>query len=108
MRNRRPPNCAVEATINVIGGRWKSLILWNLRDGPLRFAELLALTPGVSKRILTRQLRELEEDGIVLRTDYDEMVPHTDYRLTTKGATLRPMLHALHEWGVEHTDFEKV
>lgn len=106
-RSRRQPNCAVEATIAVIGGRWKSLILWNLRDDPLRFTQLQALTPGISKRILTRQLRELEDDGIVMKTTYAEAVPHTDYRLSEKGQSLRPIFHALHEWGIANTGYEK-
>ena len=91
----------------VIAGRWKSLILWTLRDDPVRFLDLQGRMPGISRRMLTRQLRELEEDGIVERTVYAGAVPHTDYRLSERGRTLRPVLDALHEWGIAHTEFEK-
>ena len=106
-RTTREPNCGVEATINVIGGRWKSWILWTLRDEALRFLELQGRMPGISNRMLTRQLRELGEDGIVERRVYAEAVPHTDYRLTARGAGLRPILDAMHDWGVENTAFTK-
>ncbi|WP_028080089.1 winged helix-turn-helix transcriptional regulator [Solimonas soli] len=93
--------CAVEAALDAIGGKWKGLILYHLtRSGTLRFNELKRLLPGVTQRMLTKQLRELEAEALVLRTVYAEVPPRVEYRLSAEGLELRPVIEALREWGV--------
>ena len=95
--------CPVEATLNVIGGKWKGIALYHLLvDGTLRFNELKRRVGNVTQRMLTKQLRELEEDGLINRHVYAEVPPKVEYSLTEKGKTLSPILIALREWGVEH------
>jgi DNA-binding HxlR family transcriptional regulator len=97
--------CPVEATLNVIGGKWKVVILFRLtHEGTLRFAELRRKIPGVSERMLTQQLRELEHDGIVHREVYAEVPPKVEYSLTEYGRTLRPITEAMCKWGRKHTE----
>jgi DNA-binding HxlR family transcriptional regulator len=102
----RPParryNCPVEAALDVIGGKWKVLILCWLKQGVHRFGELRRRIPGVSERMLTQQLRELERDGIVHRRVFPEVPPRVEYSLTDFGETLRPVLALLQEWGQKH------
>ena len=96
-------HCPVEATLDVIGGKWKVVILFHLtHDGTHRFAELRRKIPGVSERMLTQQLRELEEDGIVHREVYPEVPPKVEYSLTEYGRTLRPITEVMCEWGQRH------
>jgi DNA-binding HxlR family transcriptional regulator len=96
-------NCPVEATLSVIGGKWKVVILFHLsRSGTLRFAELRRKIPAVSERMLTQQLRELETDGIVHRKIYPEVPPKVEYSLTAYGKTLRPICDIMCEWGTKH------
>jgi DNA-binding HxlR family transcriptional regulator len=96
-------HCPVEATLDVIGGKWKVVILFHLtHDGTHRFAELRRKIPGVSERMLTQQLRELEEDGIVHREVYPEVPPKVEYSLTEYGRTLRPITEVMCEWGQKH------
>lgn len=90
--------CSVEATLDVIGGKWKGVILFHLLDGTMRFNALRRLLPDVTPRMLTLQLRELEEDGVILRTVYAEVPPRVEYCLTPFGASLRPLL-LMREWG---------
>ncbi len=97
------PGCPVEAALNVIGGKWKGIVLYHLLvDGTLRFNELKRKTGDVTQRMLTKQLRELEEDGLVIRRVYAEVPPKVEYSLSKEGETLRPVLLALRDWGVEH------
>ncbi|MDC7220571.1 MAG: helix-turn-helix domain-containing protein [Spirochaetales bacterium] len=97
-----PLGCPVEATLNVIGGKWKGIILYHLMtDGTLRFNELKRRVGEVTQRMLTKQLRELEEDGLINRKVYAQVPPKVEYSMTAKGETLRPILLALKEWGVE-------
>ena len=91
--------CAVEATISVVGGVWKPVVLFHLLGGTLRFNALCRLTPSATPRMLTLQLRELEADGIVRRTVYPEVPPKVEYDLTEFGRTLEPILVAMREWG---------
>ncbi|WP_048149225.1 winged helix-turn-helix transcriptional regulator [Methanolacinia paynteri] len=98
-KNGKTYHCSVEASLDVIGGKWKPLILWKLGDGVMRFSELQRTLPGVNAKMLTKQLRELEEDGIVLRTVYPEVPPRVEYSITEFGMTLIPVLQALCKWG---------
>lgn len=91
--------CAVETTMSVIGGRWKSVVLFRLLDGKKRFSELRRMMPNVSQRMLTVQLRELEEADLLKRTVHAEVPPRVDYELTALGKSLEPTLHAMCEWG---------
>jgi DNA-binding HxlR family transcriptional regulator len=91
--------CAVEATLGVIGGRWKAAVLSQLSSGTKRFGQLRKLLPNVTQRMLTLQLRELEQDGLVRRTVYAEVPPRVEYDLTAWGRSLEPILLAMCEWG---------
>jgi DNA-binding HxlR family transcriptional regulator len=92
-------NCPVEATMGVIGGKWKVIIIHHLLDGTKRFSELRRLIPQVTQRMLTSQLRELERDGVVHREVYPQVPPKVEYSLTELGKTLEPVLLVMHDWG---------
>ncbi len=92
-------NCPVEATMEVIGGKWKVIIIHHLLDGTKRFSELRRLIPQVTQRMLTSQLRELESDGAVHREVYPQVPPKVEYSLTKLGKTLEPVLLVMHDWG---------
>lgn len=95
--------CTVEATLNLIGGKWKGVILYRLlTEQVLRFNELRRLLPNITQRMLTNQLRELESDGLIARKVYPEVPPKVEYRLTDYGHTLAPVIHALKAWGDTH------
>ncbi len=91
--------CPVQATINVLSGKWKVQAVWHLSFGPRRFAELRNLLRGVSARVLTAQLRELEKDGVVTRTAVRSSPPKVTYSLSPSGQTLVPLLEDLCDWG---------
>ena len=99
--------CPVEATLDLIGGRWKGVILFNLIGGPVRFNELRRRMPDVSQRVMTRQLRELEAADIVSRTLTPTVPPRVDYALTEHGATLAPVIQAMRDWGHVYLDAKK-
>jgi DNA-binding HxlR family transcriptional regulator len=94
--------CPVEAALGLIGGKWKGIVLYHLMGGTLRFSELRRRIPGVTQRMLTTQLRELEADGLVLRVVHPEVPPRVEYSLSAKGRTLEPVIMALKAWGEEH------
>ena len=94
--------CPVEAALEEIGGKWKGLALFHLTSGTKRFNELKRLCGTVTQRMLTKQLRELEADGLVTRTVFPVVPPKVEYALTRKGEALAPILFALREWGIEH------
>nr|WP_264018263.1 helix-turn-helix domain-containing protein [Mycobacterium noviomagense] len=95
--------CPVEATLAVIGGKWKAVLIFHLMtDGAQRFAELRSKTRGISDRVLSRQLRELESDGIVHREVFAEVPPRVVYSLTEYGQSLRPVTEAMCAWGKRH------
>ena len=94
--------CPIEALMEAVGGKWKPVILYYLLGGTRRFGELKRLVPGVSQRMLTQHLRELEADGIVHREVYKEVPPKVEYSLTELGRTLEPVLLTMNEWAEEH------
>ncbi|ELK46400.1 helix-turn-helix domain-containing protein [Halobacillus sp. ACCC02827] len=95
--------CSIEYTLNKIGGKWKTVILWHLTvDGTHRYNALRRLLPGVSHKVLSQQLKELEEDGFIDRTAYNTIPPKVEYSITASGKTLLPILEAMHRWGTEH------
>ncbi len=101
--------CPVAATLSVIGGKWKAVILYHLSHKRVyRFAELRREIPGISERILTQQLRQLERDEIVHREVYPEVPPKVEYSLTNYGKTLRPICEAMCDWGTKHVSRAKV
>ncbi|MET4165103.1 DNA-binding HxlR family transcriptional regulator [Gordonia terrae] len=91
--------CPVEVSVAVLGGSWKMTIVKNLLEGPMRYGALGRAVGPVTPRVLTRQLRELESDGIVQRTAYPEVPPRVEYSLTEQGHALSPFVSALNEWG---------
>lgn len=93
--------CPVTATINVIGGRWKAIILYVLSDNTRRFGEIAVRMPSVSRKVLTEQLKELEADGLITRVEYKEMPPRVEYSLTALGKSLSPLLDDMAAWGRE-------
>ena len=94
--------CPVEATLELIGGKWKGIILYYLLDGKLRFSELKRQIGCVTQRMLTKQLRELEQDGLVNRIVYAEVPPRVEYELTKEGSSLKPIVMSLKKWGEKH------
>lgn len=96
--------CSVEATLDVIGGRWKGVILFHLLTGTKRFNQLQRLTSGCTQRMLTLQLRELERDGVVNRKVYAEVPPRVEYSLTEFGRSLEPILLLMRDWGDQYID----
>ena len=95
-------NCPVTATVGIIGGKWKPPILSRLVEGGKRFGQLQRLVPHVTKKMLTQQLRELEQDGIVRRKVYDQVPPKVEYSLSEYGESLKPVLRAMEDWGIAH------
>jgi DNA-binding HxlR family transcriptional regulator len=98
----RTYNCPVEAAVDVFGGKWKALILWWLQQRTWRFAELRRQIPGITEKMLTQQLRELEADGIVNRRIYPTVPPKVEYSLTEYGLSLKRALRAICDWGQIH------
>jgi len=94
--------CPVEASLEMIGGKWKGVVLYHLLDGPLRFNALKRVVGDVTQRTLTKQLRELEGDGLLIRTVFPVIPPHVEYSLSEKGESLRPIVLALRDWGLVH------
>ncbi|WP_335936678.1 winged helix-turn-helix transcriptional regulator [Streptomyces sp. PTD5-9] len=96
--------CGIDTAMEVIGGKWKVLVLWALHENPcLRFGRLRRLLPGVTEKVLTSHLREMEADGIVRRVSYDEVPPRVEYSLTEDGARLNDALRPLAAWGRERS-----
>lgn len=101
-RHNQYDQCPVEATLDLIGGKWKGALLFRLSEQRRRFNELQRLLPKMTQRTLTNQLRELERDGLISRTVFPEVPPRVEYALTDLGRTLIPVLHAMKRWGEEH------
>lgn len=94
--------CPVQATSNVLAGKWKVLILWHLSFGSRRFAEIRNVLPGVTEKVLTAQLREMERDGVIERLVTERVPPRVDYQLTDAGRDLVPVMEAMGGWGTKY------
>ncbi|MCR6490528.1 helix-turn-helix transcriptional regulator [Amycolatopsis sp. OK19-0408] len=94
--------CEAREVLGIVGDKWALLVVRMLKDGPRRFTELKRSIDGISQRMLTATLRDLERDGIVIRTVVEVMPPHVSYELTTMGRTLREATAPLLEWSIEH------
>ena len=92
-------DCPIEATLDIVGGKWKILILFYLMRGTVRFGEFHRLIPKITQRMLTLQLRELEEDGVIQRAVYRQVPPKVEYSLTEFGKSLEPLLLLMRDWG---------
>lgn len=102
MENKVENNtCPVTATMNLIGGRWKPVILYHLADHTRRFGEISARMPSISRKVLSEQLKELEEDGLISRQQFKEIPPRVEYSLTELGKSVRPLLIHIATWGQE-------
>ena len=96
------PDCPVATTVQLIGSKWKLLIMRNLLVRPWRFNELRRDLEGVSQKVLTDSLRSMEEDGIVTRTVYPEVPPRVEYALSQMGESMRPIIKAMEDWGIAY------
>jgi DNA-binding HxlR family transcriptional regulator len=99
MARKRPRSCGIGPAFEVIGGKWKALILWEMHAEPRRFGELKRLVPGISEKVLIQQLRELEADGLLTRKAFPEIPPRVEYALTRFGSSLNEALAPLADWG---------
>lgn len=99
MPKKKPYNCGLGPAFEVIGGKWKGLILWEVSVAPRRFGELKRLVPGISEKMLIQQLREMETDGLVRRKIFREVPPRVEYSMTARGASLNKALGPLADWG---------
>lgn len=97
-------HCHMELTIDLIGGKWKSLILWHLGENTLRFSVLKKMLPQITQKMLTQQLRELEQDGLLKRFVYTQVPPKVEYSLTGEGKTLLPILESMCQWGINYAN----
>lgn len=93
----------MQITLDVIGGKWKPVVLYNLQNKTMRFNELCRAIPAITQKMLTQQLREMEHDGLVKRKIYPEIPPRVEYSITSYGKTLNPILTSMTEWGKKHT-----
>lgn len=92
-------HCALDVTMDYVGGKWKSIVLWYLRKGPKRFSELKKHIPQITEKMLSMQLKDLEQAGIISRAVFAQVPPRVEYALTEEGQTLLPMLEAMAAWG---------
>lgn len=97
-----PNNCTLVHTMNIIGNKWKPIILYLLSNGPLRFGMLIVFVPTISRKVLATQLKELEQDGLVIRKAYPEIPPRVEYSLSPKAIALLPALRILSDWAQAH------
>jgi DNA-binding HxlR family transcriptional regulator len=102
--NEKQYHCPVEITMGLLSGKWKSLMLWHLNEGTKRYKELERIVPGVSQKMLTQQLKELEKDGLILRTVYPEVPPRVEYSLTELGQSAFPILEMMHSWAIQQLE----
>jgi len=105
--NNTEYQCSMELTLDIIGGKWKPIILWYLSSSTLRFGELKKKMPKITQKMLTQQLKSLEENGLINRVVYNEIPPKVEYSLTDTGKTLIPILENLSEWAHEYINTNK-
>jgi DNA-binding HxlR family transcriptional regulator len=103
---KRETKCPVTGMLQIIGGKWKPVILYCLRSDKRRFGEISARIPDLSRKVLTQQLKELEEDGLLIRKQFNEIPPRVEYELTELGKSLTPVLNAMEKWGNENIIFK--
>lgn len=103
-----PNRCPVTASMQVLGGKWKTIILWAIGGGINRFGALQRAIPGITKKMLTQQLRELEDDGLVRREVFPVVPPKVEYTVTERGQSLQPVILALRDWGQKHVLGEEI
>jgi DNA-binding HxlR family transcriptional regulator len=97
-------NCSMELTLDIIGGKWKPIIIWYLGKSPLRFNELKRTLPKITQKMLTQQLRSLEENGLINRHVFSQVPPKVEYSLTPIGESLLPILKDLCNWAINYTN----
>ncbi|WP_404452115.1 helix-turn-helix transcriptional regulator [Virgibacillus necropolis] len=103
-----PEYCRVEDALGILVGKWKPIILLHLlQEGTKRFSELKRSLPGITQKMLTKQLRELEKEDIIQRVVYPQVPPKVEYSISEYGRSLEPILEAMHEWGTKHTLHKK-
>lgn len=103
-----PKLCKVEDALGILVGKWKPIILLNLmKEGTQRFSELQRNLPGITQKMLTKQLRELEDEDIIKRVVYPQVPPKVEYSITEYGKTIEPILADMHEWGMKHTQHKQ-
>ncbi|MDD5052875.1 MAG: helix-turn-helix domain-containing protein [Sulfuricurvum sp.] len=104
MKKNKTYNCSFEAALDIIDGKWKVLILWHLnKQKTLRNGELVKLIPNITQKMLAQQLREMENNGLIVRKIYQQIPSKVEYSLTLQGEKLLPVLEALREWGIEYS-----
>jgi DNA-binding HxlR family transcriptional regulator len=109
MNQGKKYNCPFELTLELIGGKWKGLILWHIHEKKvLRNGELLRLIPKITQKMLTQQLREMEENGLIHRVIYEQVPPKVEYSLTDHGKSLRPILDMMLSWGIEYAQDKNI
>lgn len=96
------PNCPAELTLEFLSGKWRPMVIFWLMPGPMRFNELQRRLGAVTHRTLSKTLKEMEADGLVVRKDYGEIPPRVDYALTERGSSLQPVLEAMEKWARDH------
>jgi DNA-binding HxlR family transcriptional regulator len=94
--------CPLDELLAIIGGKWKVIILWHLQEGMMRFSELRKKMPGVTQKMLTQQLRDLEHQEMIIRKVYAEVPPRVEYQLTEKGKQIKPLLHQMQLWSTQN------
>lgn len=102
VQNGNEMQCPVAAMLELIGGKWKPVILYCLRNDTRRFGEISARIPSISRKVLTDQLKELEEDKLIIRRQFNEIPPRVEYSLSELGKSMAPVLAAMEKWGMEN------
>jgi DNA-binding HxlR family transcriptional regulator len=108
LKNYNPGNCPVVYCLNIIGNRWKLLVIHYIRQGQNRYSTLQKVIPDISRQTLTNQLRELEADGILERIIYAQIPPKVEYKLTELGISLQPIIKEMSQWGLKHQPIEEI